>query len=171
LNSKRALSLVADVLIVLLVLFLLLSDLSDYIFKRPMVAVVSGVSMRPLLRTGDIVFINPFDKNPHLGDVIVFLNDLNEMVIHRVVAVILCGNGLKLYVTKGDNDLIIDSEDIAIAKSIYCNNTLKIYALNSVIKEDVERYPKGLSTNDIVGTVVELHGNVLKVFGLSLQVG
>ncbi len=167
----KVLAAIADCLVVLLILFLLASDLSSYVFKEPMVAVVNGVSMEPLLRTGDIVLINPFDKSPHLGSVIVFLNDLNQMVIHRVVAIIVCSNGMKLYVTKGDNDFIIDPEDIAISKSISCKEVKNIVALNEVIKRDVEQCLRGLSSSDIVGDVVEIDGGVLKIFGLSIQIG
>ena len=50
----KVLAAIADCLVVLLILFLLVSDLSSYVFKEPMVAVVNGVSMEPLLRTGEV---------------------------------------------------------------------------------------------------------------------
>ncbi len=160
-----------DVCVLMLVVILIVINVSGYIFHKPVVAVVKGISMEPLLHTGDIVLINPFDDEPRLGQVVVYLNDVNEYVIHRVVAIIKCSNGTTLYVTKGDNDPLIDPEDIAILKSASCRGIAIIATLGNDVARQVHACPRGLPRSDIVGTVFEIGSSVVKIFGLSPSVG
>ncbi|WFO76330.1 signal peptidase I [Desulfurococcaceae archaeon MEX13E-LK6-19] len=71
------------------------------------IAVVEGKSMFPLLREGDIVFIKKVSpEDIHVGDVIVY-EYRGKYIIHRVIKVIH-QNGKTYYVTKGDNNFVID---------------------------------------------------------------
>jgi len=166
--SRRLLA-VVDALVIALIVFLMLANISAYVFHKPMIAVVKGISMLPLLHTGDVVLINPFDHNIKLNDVVVYLNDENEYVVHRIVAILVCRSGLKLYVTKGDNDPIIDVLDIAVITSIHCPGGLeKVYAVNGVIKKQVEEVGKGIPPDRIVGKLIEVCGEPIKIVGLCL---
>lgn len=73
-------------------------------------AVVLSGSMRPILRTGDIVTIDITKKRPKSGDVVVFVKQ-NMQVVHRVLYV---HNGMVQ--TKGDAskgwDLPIPLDDV-----------------------------------------------------------
>jgi len=76
--------------------------------KTPM-AVVTGSSMLPLLREGDLVFV--LKKAPgeiKEGDVIVYRSLRGHLIVHRVVGVIV-QDGRYEYVTKGDNNPYDDS--------------------------------------------------------------
>ncbi|NPA97626.1 MAG: signal peptidase I [Crenarchaeota archaeon] len=167
---KELLYKVVDGVVIALVIALLLINISGYIFHKPIVAVVKGISMEPLLHTGDIVIINPLDERPKLGQVIVYVNDVGEYVIHRVVAIIDCSNGQKLYVTKGDNDPIIDPEDIAVMKSVGCR-VRSVHVLNKDVAQQVYECLRGLPRSDIVGVVLQVHDAVVKIFGLSPCIG
>jgi SOS-response transcriptional repressor LexA len=59
-----------------------------------------GPSMFPLIRTGDCITISP-DKNPDIGDIIVFRRN-DHMFGHRLVKVFE-KNGLRYYQTRGDS--------------------------------------------------------------------
>lgn len=95
--------------IILLVITILLLILLVYSYTHtPVVAVITGNSMLPLLREGDIVFltqVDPGDIRP--GDIIVFKSRRGSYIIHRVMDVVYF-NGSYYYVTKGDNNLLAD---------------------------------------------------------------
>jgi len=166
--DKRLL-VVADCIVIALIAFLMLANISAYVFHKPMIAVVKGISMIPLLHTGDVVLIDPFDRDIKLNDIVVYLNDEGEYVVHRVVAILICDDGTRLYVTKGDNDPVIDVLDIAILTSTHCRyGLLKVYAVNSAILKQVEQVGKGIPPQRIVGKLIEVDGEPIKIVGLCL---
>ncbi|MDF1539811.1 MAG: signal peptidase I [Candidatus Thorarchaeota archaeon] len=70
-------------------------------------AVVTGNSMIPDLDHGDLVIIQARTMNQiELGDVIVFTAEwyAASPIIHRVVRIIECGDGDRLFLTRGDNN-------------------------------------------------------------------
>ncbi len=164
-------SMIVDAVIVILIVFLLIANVSGYVLHKPIIAVVRGISMKPLMHTGDLVIINPLDTEPRIGQVVVYVNDIGEYVIHRVVAKIRCSNGETLYVTKGDNDPLIDPEDIAVLKSIRCSKVIDVESLNDDVLKQVKMCLKGLPRRDIIGVVLQLGDSVVKIFGLSPSIG
>ncbi|RLG84041.1 MAG: signal peptidase I [Thermoprotei archaeon] len=113
------------------------------------VAVVSGRSMYPVLRTGDIVFVLPRQVCGEIsvGDVIVYRDTANELIIHRVIAVERCGNETYFRV-KGDNNPIED-----YYKYVAC-------PLNSEVR--------GIPESRVAGKVLSIAGAVLKIPYLGL---
>jgi signal peptidase len=65
--------------------------------------------MFPLLREGDIVFIVRCKPDEiRAGDIIVYKSRIeNKLIIHRVINIVY-SNGEYYYITKGDNNAIID---------------------------------------------------------------
>jgi signal peptidase len=83
-------------------------------------SVVGSSSMKPALHKGDLVILN---YNPHSinrGDIIVYHASWlrNMAVIHRVCAIKEASKGEIYYLTKGDNNLNIDSEPVSPEKVI-----------------------------------------------------
>ncbi len=158
-----------DCLIIFVLLLLLLSNISNNVFHRPILAVVKGISMYPLLEEGDIVFIDPmYFSSINVGDVIVFLNDENQFVVHRVVAIIRC-NGTELYVTKGDNKPTLDPYDIVSRTSIRCPDRSEavvegVYKGTNLM--EVLKLCRGITLDRIVGKVVEIWNMPIKIVGL-----
>lgn len=73
--------------------------------------VIISDSMTPYINEGDIVIVKKYDEERiQKGDVITFEKD-EETITHRVVE-ITENNGIKEYVTKGDNNTIEDSETV-----------------------------------------------------------
>ena len=64
-----------------------------------------GLSMFPLLRTGDSITISP-DQNPDIGDIIVFKR--NEHMFGHRLAKVFEKKGVKYYQTRGDSFLGLD---------------------------------------------------------------
>lgn len=94
--------------LVIVVGFNLRSILSAITGSEAPIAVVRGASMYPLLREGDVVF--SYRKPPEsigVGDVIIYEGSAGKLIIHRVVDVKVI-NGEYYYVTKGDNNLMVD---------------------------------------------------------------
>lgn len=93
----------------IIVLGLLLLNIVSAISGQSYVAVVSGISMEPILSTGDLVLILPV-KNPseiHVGDVIVYRSMSGRYIIHRVINIVDVGGNI-YFITKGDNNPIPD---------------------------------------------------------------
>jgi signal peptidase I len=83
-------------------------------------SVVGSNSMGPALHKGDLVILN---YNPHSinrGDIIVYYASWlpNMAVIHRVIAIKEVSKGEIFYLTKGDNNLNVDSEPVSPEKVI-----------------------------------------------------
>ncbi len=68
---------------------------------------VNGNSMYPSLVDGQKVRINTSNISIKKGDIIVYRYFYDHLTIHRVIKIIL-NNGNKYYVTKGDNNPMID---------------------------------------------------------------
>ena len=81
---------------------LLLEQSADaFLFKRFPLLSVSGISMEPLLKQGDRVFIETSsDYRP--GDILVFLYHNNVFLIHRLLCIEGSGPSA-IYLCKGDN--------------------------------------------------------------------
>lgn len=80
-------------------------------FKIP----VTGDSMSPVLRTGDVIYIEPVKaEGLDMGDILIFKTEGN-MTAHRLVR-ILRSNGRSMFLTKGDTfssvDMPLKEEDI-----------------------------------------------------------
>jgi len=160
---------IVNILLLLLLVFLLYVNISYYIFGQVTLAVVNGRSMYPLLHSGDIVIILPF-KDIKLGDVIIFKNDADELVIHRVIAILECDNGSKLYVTKGDNNPLNDIDSGIISKKSVSCNIIRSYILKGY-EQFVRRTSRGIPLNRIVGKVLSIDGNIIKITGLPVPGG
>jgi len=161
-----------EVLLGLAIVFLAYVSINQYVFGQIVLAVVKGSSMEPLLKDRDIVVLE-HSSEIELGDIVVYRNDYNELVVHRVVAIIRCVDGRVLYVTKGDNNPYLDTEVLGIARrsSIACYaesvnviSSLNINAL-SIGKDNIVR---GLTDTRIVGKVLEIWGTPLKITGLTI---
>ncbi|MEM1639222.1 MAG: signal peptidase I [Desulfurococcaceae archaeon] len=105
--------------------------------NEPIVAVVKGKSMLPLLREGDIVFITRVKPSEiNIGDVVVYKTPMGTLIIHRVIGIVV-ENNKYYYVTKGDNNPAPDF----------------LYFVNG----------KGIPYERIVGKVIELNGVIFKI--------
>ncbi|MEM0026580.1 MAG: signal peptidase I [Ignisphaera sp.] len=170
-EMSKTLKTLETVLLLLLILLLLYANLAYYLWKQITIAVVEGYSMYPLLHDGDIVLIIPSD-NIHLGDIIIFRNDYNEFVIHRVIGIINC-SGKNLYMTKGDNNQFVDQATfISYRTSIECRKgTIEIlHGVNNVFVENIlqaidDSY-RGIDVSRVVGKVLQINGVVIKITGL-----
>lgn len=134
--SKHILQFISTILLLSLSLMVLVVLVYSYT-HAPVVAVVKGNSMLPLLREGDIVFISttpPEDIKP--GDIVVFKGTKGNYIIHRVVEVVNI-KGKYYYVTKGDNNQLPDVAEFE-------NN-------------------RGVPYERIVGKVVSLGGSTIKI--------
>ena len=89
---------------------LIIGSLAGAIVERPvfMSYAYSG-SMTPTISRGDVFFINPLDRNPGVGDIVVFRTG-NGWTVHRVVAITSEG-----YITKGDNNVATDQQGRGLA--------------------------------------------------------
>lgn len=88
----------------------LLIFLVSGIFKYQLIAIATG-SMEPIYYRGDAVIIEKTDPdNILVGDILVYKIN-GGIVTHRVIEII-DKNGIKIYHTKGDNNLIEDNIDI-----------------------------------------------------------
>lgn len=100
---------ISTIAIWLVVLGLLLLNIASTISGQSYIAVVSGISMEPILSTGDLVIILPV-KDPseiHVGDVVVYKSVSGRYIIHRVINITNIG-GDTYFIIKGDNNPIPD---------------------------------------------------------------
>ncbi len=89
---------------------------------------VHGESMRPFIKTGDIVEVKRIEISDVLiGDVILYLNVFKKIAIHRVIKKKLINNKIALMV-KGDNTLLFEQniypEDV-LGKVVVIENEKK----------------------------------------------
>lgn len=171
-NLKHLAEITLNILLILLILVLLYINIAYHLFGQVTLAVVKGRSMFPLLRENDLVVILPNNRDISLGDVIVFKNDRDEYVIHRVIAIAKCDDGSRVYITKGDNNAHVDSIEIfgiAFRTSKMCN--VKYIS----ILEGFESYVKqvyhdstvrGVPENRVLGKALELFGMLVRITGL-----
>lgn len=158
-------------LLLFFILLLLYANIAYYLWRQITIAVVDGYSMYPLLHDGDIVLIMPLNSI-HLGDIIVFRNDYNEFVIHRVVGIINC-SGKNLYITKGDNNQYVDQATfISYRTSIECREGTReiLHSANNSFAENIAKAVddnyRGIDISRIVGKVLQINGIVIKITGL-----
>ena len=77
---------------------------SIIINQSHILCVVRSGSMQPILQPGDLIVINPFNKNVETGDVIVYKRpNMNYLVVHRVYKITKDGIW-----TKGDHNCCPD---------------------------------------------------------------
>lgn len=74
-------------------------------FKYEAIAIVSN-SMNPVFQRGDLVIYEKRNVNLNVNDIIIFKND-RRLIVHRIV-----NQELKSYITKGDNNNIIDKDKV-----------------------------------------------------------
>lgn len=167
---RKLLKIFVNALLILIIIFLLYANIAYYIFGQVTLAIVRGSSMYPLLYDGDLVIIIP-SNTINLGDVIIYKNDREEFVIHRVVAVLQCNNK-SLYVTKGDNNPFIDSLSIVYRKSIECTSAKQII-INSTsnkymeyILKSLEGVNRGIDSTRIIGKALSIDRAIFKITGL-----
>ena len=92
-----------------------------------------GSSMFPIIRSGDLVTIKPFETtNLVLGDIILFKNN-DKFFLHRIIKKINSNNSL-IFITKGDflssSDPYIDSEQV-LGKLITLERDKRVINFNS----------------------------------------
>ena len=91
----------------LIIILIFIVILISGIFKYKIVAIASG-SMSPVFERGDAIIYEKVDINElQNGDIIAFKKN-NVIITHRIVKIWNQGNG-HYYVTKGDNNDVIDS--------------------------------------------------------------
>ncbi len=128
---------VSTILMWLIVLGLLSLNIASAISGQSYIAVVSGISMEPILSTGDLVIILPV-KDPaeiHVMDVVVYRGTSGVYVIHRVINIVKIGNNT-YFITKGDNNLVPDPAPPGLP---------------------------GIPFENILGKVVSINGSILKI--------
>ncbi len=138
-------------IIIAILVIVVLNLFTPYITgaEAPM-AVVSGTSMLPLFREGDIVLLyKPPPNEIRVGDVVVYKRCGGGYIIHRVIDVVRIDNRY-YYRTKGDNNPYDDSR----LRQFYEYSPIKICS-------DI-RTP-GIPYERIVGVAVEVNGFTFKI--------
>lgn len=87
---------------------------------KPFKLSVVGTSMLPFLHEGDTVEISK-DTNYNIGDIIAFLYQNNEFLVHRILKI-----HKNIVICKGDNSFRIESitKEQIFGKVTACNNVL-----------------------------------------------
>lgn len=169
---KHIAEITLNILLILLISVLLYVNIAYHLLGQVTLAVVRGRSMLPLLRENDIVVILPSNRDISLGDVVVFRNDRDEYVIHRVIAIAECDDDSKVYITKGDNNFHVDSIEvfgIASRTSKTCNvkqiEILKGFEpyIRQVYYDNTIR---GIPKDRILGKALTLHNMLIRITGL-----
>ncbi|MCC6017260.1 MAG: signal peptidase I [Desulfurococcaceae archaeon] len=167
---RQVVEIAEAIFILILIAFLLYVNVAYHIFGQITLAVVKGSSMLPLLHDNDVVIIVP-SKNIVLGDVVVFKNDRGEYVIHRVIAVVECEDGAKIYITKGDNNVFVDSVSFGIAlrtsrecsvKDLKVLNGFEMYVQQAI----QDGKARGIPSDRIIGKAFTIFGAIIKITGI-----
>ncbi len=124
--------------LVALLLVLIGLNVFTILTGRSFMAVIDGISMEPILNSGDIVFLLPVSspEDIKVGDIIVYRSAYNRLIIHRVVDIIEV-SGEYYFVTKGDNNRFPDPP--------------------------VRPGDPGIGYSFVVGKVISINGYVVKV--------
>jgi len=69
--------------------------------------VYSGQSMQPTFRTGQLLYVRPDVQNVKPGDIVVYEQG-GRFIVHRVLSI-----GMDGYITRGDNNPLIDAYPVA----------------------------------------------------------
>ncbi|MEM0004003.1 MAG: signal peptidase I [Desulfurococcaceae archaeon] len=130
LSARRIISYAVLASLIVATLVLIYSGL----IGEPVVAVVKGNSMLPLLREGDIVIImNVKPSEINTGDVIVFKTFTGTLVIHRVIGITVEDNKY-YYVTKGDNNPFPDFTHFVDGKGVPYERVVgKVMGFNNAV--------------------------------------
>ena len=97
-------SLIEYTLLALLAVLVIGSLLGALLDRPVFISYAYSGSMAPTIDKGDVFFINPFVRNPKVGDIVVFRAG-KTWVVHRIVAITEEG-----YLTKGDNNIATDQQ-------------------------------------------------------------
>ncbi len=114
-------------LIVILLIFLVQKEQGKvpYFFTYTSF-IATGNSMNPTIKTGDLIIIKKEDTY-QINDIIVFHNDENRVITHRIY-----NKTNELYNTKGDNNQFIDGYQVN-SQDIYGKMIGKINNVGSLI--------------------------------------
>uniref|UniRef100_A0A7C2ZQG4 Signal peptidase I n=1 Tax=Ignisphaera aggregans TaxID=334771 RepID=A0A7C2ZQG4_9CREN len=169
-NFRSAFQVAGNILLLILVIALVYVNIAHYVFGHVIIAVVKGHSMLPTLHEGDVVIILPF-KDVSVGDVIVFKNDRDEYVIHRVIAIVTCEDGSKIYITKGDNNNYVDSIVFGIASRIsrtcIAHNITVFNGFDSYVYQAYQNnFARGIPEERIIGKVLMFSDMVIRITGM-----
>lgn len=74
-NSKKARHIIWGTILLIII----------FLFKYNVIKFVSGNSMLPTLHTGNLLVVNPWDKNLYLGDIIIFKKS-SRTYVKRIIA-------------------------------------------------------------------------------------
>jgi len=119
-------------------------------------AVVSGVSMEPILHSGDVVFIEKVNPSQvHVGDVIVYKWIGKKYVIHRVAKIYKFDNRL-CFVTWGD-----DRKTNPFPDPGYPSECGYVKVKDPITKRYV--IASGVPSYEILGKVVSFKGYIIKI--------
>lgn len=90
--------------------------------------VIVSPSMTPTIRVQDAVIVFRAD-NYKIGDIITFKSSDSRYsgytITHRINNIVVSDNGKKMFITKGDNNSIVDSEPV-LMENIYGKVSIKI---------------------------------------------
>lgn len=171
-NTRKLIEIILNMIVILVIIFLVYANIAYYVYGRIILASVKGMSMYPLFHENDLVIIFP-SEDISLGDVIVFKNDRNEYVIHRVIAIASCKEGYTVYITKGDYNMFIDSSFISIVAS-RVSKTCEIEDI--AIVEHYKRFIeneihnnmiRGITKDRIVGKTLSVYGMTIRITGIT----
>jgi len=140
-----------DLLVLILMFLMLWINVERFLFNSIIVAFVEGISMEPLFRAGDLVILQkPNDLK--IGDVIVYKKNDGTLVIHRIIDVAYCQNGV-FYIVLGDNNPIPDFVDEGRTCKTSSGTAPRIY---------------GVREDRVVGKVVTVYNMPIKIAGFPL---
>lgn len=170
-KSKQVATIILNVFLLTIAALIIFINMIYYTYNHAALAIIKGMSMYPLLHENEIVIIVPHN-DINLGDVIVFKNDRNEYVIHRVIAIVVCKNGESVYVTKGDNNFYVDTHilsGVAYVTSKMCHiekiEILQGYDMfvKQVMQNDTIR---GITVDRIIGKALSISKMIIKITGI-----
>jgi len=140
-----------DLLVLVLLFLMLWINIERFLFNSVIVAFVEGISMEPLFRAGDLVILQkPNDLK--IGDVIVYKKNNGALVIHRIIDVAYCQNGV-FYIVQGDNNPIPDFVDEGLMCRTSSGTIPKIH---------------GVRADRVIGKVVAVYDMPIKIAGFPL---
>lgn len=128
---------------------------------KPITIPVFGVSMAPMIRTGDTVTIQPCSADQlKIGDVIAYIQE-QTVIVHRLVKIKL-SEGKRLLCQKGDNLTGWGwlTEDQLIGKAVYIQRSDTIADMNTPVWMLVNRMMGQLG--GLLITLAEYSGPVVK---------
>ena len=99
------------IVILVILLYILINITKGFKINEYEAFIVISESMKPEINSGDILIIKNVNSNEiKEGDIITFERN-NEYITHRIVEIRQTDN-TKVYITKGDNNLVNDNEEV-----------------------------------------------------------